>query len=134
MESSMKGLRVQVYRPADGTDCTNGGISSVSAGATSLIVVGITYPALPGSPVQPLPAYYQHAEPSDDAPAVWLAIRDNPRSNGRQVHVQPAMPSPAGCTSWMAGGNYAGSMDSRWTTLTHGQQVVGIHDRTEQFS
>lgn len=131
----MKGLRLSVYRAAGrDTDCTNGGITGKH---DSVIVVGV----LVDGEVKPLPRNCQVFEPSDDAPAVVLveshiALRD---PTPHLVPLEYAKGTPPDHVGPMAGGNYAGSSDSRWADLgkLYGPlrlDVVAVHDRVESYS
>ena len=54
---------------------------------------------------------------------------------GRKVvHIEPYKPAPEGYVSWMAGGNFAASCDSRVSEALGGfYGAVSIHDRTETW-
>ncbi len=129
-----KGLHVNVLRPANGWDSTNGGVSSQH---TSLTIVGVL-DATREWWLRGLPAAAQVFEPTADAPAAWLKLR---RIGGRDVwSVVPAMTSgdpdnardlAAWDTQWMAGGNYAATTDSRIAGITQMYGAIAIHDRTE---
>jgi hypothetical protein len=116
------GLTVSVYRDADGTDCTNNGISSRFI---RLTVVNVEGPE----------------EPSEKAPAVIL----DSHVNGI-VRIVPAVFDPKlkvyvkdRSRAWMSGGNYAATCDSRFSrkiealTKTRFYGAVAIHDRHEGF-
>lgn len=104
-----KGLIISVYRDADGSDCSNNGIS---ARYNRLTLVGAGIPEI--------------FEVSDDAPAVTLITR----VIGGEVykHLQPCdvtgKPLPGW---WMFGGNFAKTSDSRFPH----SYPLGIHDRQE---
>ena len=128
--SDRKGLILSVYRNAELGDCTNGGITSRVAMIT---VTGVRKGWHRGEGVtEPLPEHMRVFAPSERAPEVELIIRDN--GSIRWLSLEPAADGPADCTPYMAGGNYAGSTDSRWSELcgSHGP-LVSVHDRTETW-
>jgi hypothetical protein len=108
-DSTEKGLLVFVYRNADGSDSTNGGLSSK---VTQAVLIGPGIPpvfsARPGLPALRLVkrtllgAVYYHAEPDED-----------PRAGS---HVGP-----------MFGGNFVSSCDSRMPS----PYPIPVHDRYE---
>jgi len=104
----MQGLIISVYVDADGTDCTNGGISSFCDRLT-LIGEGISGPF----------------EPNEERPAVTIIKR---RIGEREYFHLPcdenAIPLPGW---WMFGGNYAKTSDSRFPH----NYPLPIHDRKE---
>lgn len=130
-----KGLRLTVYRAADGKDYSNGGITSKHAEVT---LVGTKRK---GQPVQPLDRYSRVFDVTDDAPAVVLVESAVPGLYG--PHLEPLEYVEAHNTQDYAGpmygGNYAGSSDSRVTEL--GRTVFGhdhsdiypVHDRVESW-
>ena len=130
----MKGLSLNVYR-VNGRDCTNGGIS---AKADRLVVVGIFI----DGEVQPLPRDCQVFEADELAPAVVLVPSRAPGYDAcpHLVPLEFVDGLPAGHVGPMAGGNYAGTSDSRWGELgkKFGQNlaldVVRIHDRSESYA
>lgn len=145
MGIASKGMLLDVYRPAtppgEPRDYTNGGVSSRVA---RLVAVGVVENqwASPGTAAaeaaKPLPARLQVIAPGPRWPAVILVRR----ANGAAVdwlHLEPAEPHPADRTSWMAGGSFAGTLDSRWRefldTLTprHGL-LVPVHDRSDAWN
>lgn len=112
------GLRVNVYRAADGRDCTNGGIS---AKATCLCVVNIDGPF----------------KPDYSTPAAILTTNQfgdpilKPARKGfeEEWEVEPVW--------FMFGGNYAASSDSRFSCALSSIMgipfygAIPIHDRHE---
>jgi len=119
-----KGLMLDVYRrAAGGADCTNGGIT---AHAPHVVVTGIK---LNHNPVRSLDLGSQVSSPSEVAPEVTLVVRTHTR--GIWFHLEPAEGRAEGSVGLMAGGNYAGSSDSRWAELTGGIDLVSVHDRNE---
>lgn len=117
------GLIISVYKSPLG-DCTNGGVSSK---VNSLTVVSVNGPF----------------DPSDDAPAVMLVLRN--LSAGNVVCLRPAVwcEDESGWVledykAWMMGGNYGSTSDSRFTEAIENllghrfYGAVAIHDRTEQ--
>lgn len=131
-----KGMLLFVYRPADGNDYTNGGISGQ---VTRLTVTGIRYSygfdsttklTHPKDEITELPRDMQVFAPSENAPEVILVIRDN--GIVRWLHLEPATPAPGDQTPYMAGGNLATTSDSRWSELAG--QPVEIHDRSDSWA
>jgi hypothetical protein len=138
-----RGLILSVYRPADlPGDCTNGGIT---AKANAVTVTGVRDDRfrrgreLP--PVRPLPSMSRVFAPTDRAPEVTLVIRANGRG-GRWLHLEPAgttgQPGNDADGPLMAGGNWAGTSDSRWSELIGGGpgggHPVSVHDRRETWA
>jgi hypothetical protein len=119
-----KGLRLTVYRAAGQPDCTLGGITSKAANVTVTMIretgVGRT------TTEYPIPQDCQVFTPAPDAPEVVFVIRHHPGAE-RWVHLQPTA-NPG--WHYMHGGNYAGSHDSRWDTIS-GADLVAVHDRHE---
>lgn len=102
----LMGLIIEVYRPADQTDCTNNGISSE---VNNLLLSGEDIPEI--------------FTASEDCPPVRLVKRN--LFGGEYLHIEPwERPTGAG---WMYGGNIADTSDSRkpWKYPVH------IHDRQE---
>lgn len=103
----MKGMLVHVLRPADGSDCTNGGISSKY---TEFIVVGDGVPEL--------------FEPSEKTPALllvrnrtyWACVRPLNLTAEQRLRCGP-----------MFGGNFVHTSDGRFNN----GNPVAIHDRFE---
>jgi hypothetical protein len=135
--SNLKGLLLHVYRQADPLfpDCSNGG---VSAKHNRLIVVGTKRH---DEDMKPLPRESQVFSPSDEAPAVVLVESGVPGLYG--PHLEPLEYVDAHNTKAyagpMAGGNYAGTCDSRWAALGrdvfgHDRlDIVAVHDRFESW-
>lgn len=128
-----KGLTLTVYRPADSTyDCTLNGISSRHAKLTLVGIIDDREAAQWGAPapVQELPARSRVFAPSDEAPAVVLRIRNQ---GDRLIYSIEPYQADGGSRWYMAGGNYAGSCDSRISDLTGRQYgAIAIHDRHER--
>lgn len=129
----MKGLILSVYKAPRIGDCTGGGITSK---ADSVVVVGI----LRDGKVEPLPRESQVFSPSEKSPAVVLVESHIARlsSTPHLIPLEIALDGvPSGSVGPMAGGNYAGTSDSRWAELgkLFGPQlrlgVVAVHDRVE---
>lgn len=127
----VKGLTLDVFRPADGHDSTNGGLSSR---VNRVTVVGILdQVAEQGKPVlAELPHYCRVFTPTEDAPAVLL----QKRWVGEVVW--SIVPAPDGTQplktyayGWMFGSNFAFTHDSRLREVTGLWGPVGIHDRRE---
>jgi hypothetical protein len=114
------GLHISVYRNAewaDGTDCTNGGLSSKY---TSLCVVNAEGPFEPSaqSPAVLLDNHYKNSVrliPAEKVGGVWKPIKGH----------------------WQMGGNYGATSDSRFGELIERlggvrfYGAVAIHDRKE---
>lgn len=107
------GLRINVYRPADGHDCTNDGISS-RVNELTLVTTPGPFDPTPDAPA----AYLVKGHTPGTARIVWRPI------GGEGKHV-------------MFGGNYGATSDSRFTR--HIEDLTGapfygavpIHDRYE---
>jgi hypothetical protein len=102
MTDEMRGIRATVYRPADGRDSSNGGITSLH---TSLTLIGDEIKA-------------DH-NPNEQCPAVKLM------KNGSYVFAQPLDPVPAGHVGYSFGGNFLHTSDSRFPT----RYAIPVHDR-----
>lgn len=102
----LRGLLVEVYKPADGHDCTNNGKSST---VKNILLCG-----------QDIPELFEETE---ERPAFRLVKRN--LQGGEYLHVEP-WKRPTG-NGWMYGGNIADTSDSRkpWKYPVH------IHDRQE---
>jgi hypothetical protein len=102
----LQGLIVEVYKPADGHDCTNNGKSST---INRVLLAGDGIPEL--------------FEASADCPAFRLVKRQ--LFGAEYLHIEP-WERPTG-SGWMYGGNIADTSDSRkpWKYPVH------IHDRQE---
>jgi hypothetical protein len=126
------GLHLSVLRPANGTDCTNEGLSSTVAALTLVAVIDERKfnNRREDSAPEAVPAVAQVSLPSLTAPAVLLRIRLF-GSTRPTFSIEPAAALPH--QSWyMAGGNYAVTTDSRFTQLLEGMYgAVAIHDRQE---
>lgn len=119
--SDHRGMTLDVYRSASHTgDTTLGGITSR---ATQVTVIGILDHGTPMT----LPTYFPLRAATPTAPAVILVIRT---IFGRvSLHLEPTGDS---VVHYMHGGNYAGSTDSRWTTLIKNfGGLLPVHDRNE---
>lgn len=122
----LKGLRVSVFRNADGRDCTMNGISSKHE---TFIVVGVM-DAFDGRwSFEPLGENARVHTPDEDSPAVVLVKRI---VFGRDTwHLQPYEPGlPA--KRYMFGGNFASTSDSRFSDLFGFYGAVAVHDRHER--
>lgn len=84
------GMILTVYRPAGGTDCTNGG---VSGRYDTICVVNVPGPFQPGPAIR----------------AFRLEVRE-----GCGLVLCPENRTLFGCVGPMFGGNYAGTSDSRF--------------------
>ena len=134
LPDGVRGLTIQVYRPADAPDCTLGGISSRFSRLTlvgivddrdTFLQIGTYAPA----PVRALPSNCQVCEPAADRPPVVLRIR---KMGDRLLYTIEPYQADGGSRWYMAGGNYAGSSDSRFSQLAGGTYgALNIHDRHE---
>lgn len=103
----MKGLIFDIYRSADGIDCTNGGQSSRVQHGT---LIG-----------QGIPEIF---EPTPDAPA-FVLVEKHVRGLGLCIHLKPVDAKPG---AWlMFGGNFGYSTDGRFPSSS----PIAIHDRQE---
>lgn len=135
----LKGLTVNVYRPADGLDCTLGGFSSRF---DKLTVVGVIRKRPAGEAgcmelvCEPMPRYSQvRAADPNSAPAAMLYHRE---IFGESVWV--IVPAPVGGTRIelsalvsrvMMGSNFAHTTDDRLREITGISSPLAIHDRVE---
>lgn len=141
-----KGLRLSVYRNADGTDCTLNGISATHTDVTLIGYItdadeqatrqSLREDVLPQRAATMLPRECRVFTPTDDAPAVLLRYSASlyPNGIGRAIHFIPA-DLPAG-QHVMFGGNYSGVGDTRFGQLTeqltgYRHYIVPVHDRIE---
>ena len=110
----MKALPVSVYRDADGSDCTNNGVSSRFRELLVICDDGFINVDENNPPENLCKVVHRHLF-------------------GRDIyHVEPVVP-PKGA-GWMAGGNYAATTDSRFTELCGGlYAAISIHDRQESW-
>lgn len=104
--TNQQGLSVDILRPADGSDCTNGGVSSR---ATSAILVGEGVPEI--------------FSPRPGVPVLRLVIRWRGTPN-EYMHAEP-VEAPAGKVGPMFGGNFIKTSDSRFPS----RYPIPIHDR-----
>jgi len=110
-----KGLRASIYYPKDGSDCSNGGISSQVRDVTITENYG-----------EPLSLFCQIFTPGNDAPAVRIVRRT---IQGKEyVHIEPIK---EGKSEYMYGGIIIDSSDSRFHELVGHPYPVHLHDRTE---
>lgn len=135
-ENLERNLHLSVLRNADGVDCTRSGITSTH---TQLRLVGYLVQTGEREQVKELPEGL--ALTNSDAAPVLLIIRNS--ANGFIAHLTPAHRDEEtgewtrGGAWTMAGGNYAHSSDSRFTTLVSrllGNRFYGalaVHDRIE---
>lgn len=101
------GLPADVYRSARGTDCTNGGVSSV---AERVILVGAGIPEI--------------FKAREDDVVLWV----EPWYGAYKA--TPLQKLPPRHVGWMFGGNFAYSSDSRMP----GNAPIPIHDRSELYT
>jgi hypothetical protein len=103
MNNIRKGMILSVLRHANGSDCTNGGISSRFV---DVVVVG------PGIP--------EIFEEKPERPAVMVDERMGYK------FLRPVEDCPSDQVGYMFGGNFAFTTDSRWKF-----GALPIHDRSE---
>jgi hypothetical protein len=116
-----KGMLVFIYRAADGTDCTAGGVSSR---ATKAVVTADPASRFAGT----LPALFA---PHADAPLLVLTVN----GCGDPILQPPRDTWPAEATHVgpMNGGNYADTSDGRWRKAVGMYGAVPVHDRFETW-
>ena len=133
-----KGLILSVYRAADRSDCTNGGVSATH---DRIIVVGTKRHV--DKNWQPLPESLMLPDWGQDLPQFILVESAVPALYG--PHLVPLEYVEKGSNTKeyagpMMGGNYAESSDSRWCRLSHDifgrdhQSIAPIHDRVESWA
>lgn len=106
-----KALPINVYRPAHGYDCTNGGISSRFRELLILCDDGFI-------------------EVDLDKPPENLVKMVRRVVFGKTVYYVEPVKRPSG-VGWMMGGNYAATSDSRFSEMTNIYGAIAIHDRQE---
>lgn len=110
----MKTLPIYVYRQADGSDCTNGGISAKFDRLLLVCPDGFIDVA------------------SGDPPENLVRLVRLELSGEVVYHIEPAVSPDPGNVGWMAGGNFAHTCDSRFSRMTPGfYGALPIHDRQE---
>lgn len=122
-KAEVRGLILNVYRSADGANCTNGGYT---ARFTQLTLVGVRDETKGhNAPVEPLGRQSQVFAPTAERPAVILVKRHIGRILWHLV--------PAGFEGqwFMFGGNYAATSDSRFGDITGIYGAIAVHDRVE---
>lgn len=140
-----KGLHLDVYRNAQGVDCTLGGITATHNHVTLVGYItdaddtatreSVRFDVLPQRAATLLPRDSRVFPATDDAPAVLLRYSAALYpTTGRAIHLIPADLAPG--RHCMAGGNYAGTSDSRlYELLEHltgyRHAIVPVHDRIE---
>lgn len=97
------GMLASIYRDADGSDCTNGGISSK---VTQVVLVGSGMPEI--------------FEPNETRPALFV------KAHMGDFIAEPEQDNPRG--KYSAGGNFAYTCDSRFREAVGGHPIR-IHDR-----
>lgn len=125
MIGTILGWPADILRPANGTDCTLGGMSSRH---TRVIVTGIVADAW-----EPLEPGSQAHEPTDDAPEAWLRVRHT-NAAGTLWSLVPACAARSGpaLTTWLArhafGSNFA-HLAGPLSGITGFYGAVAVHDR-----
>jgi hypothetical protein len=127
-----KGLTVDLYYGSyESTSCV---WNRPGARPTSVTIVAIRDETTSRSQaaLQPLP---------EDLRAPFTATPERPaavlvkRRVGRTIwHIEPLTPPEAGRTSFMAGGCYAGTSDSRFSEITGFYGAVSVHDYSETWA
>lgn len=118
----MRGISVNIYRPDMG-DCTNGGVTS-PARAEGKIFVVFDEAIERGN--------WDLAECEDNEKIVCLkVVRRWTGTPNEYLHLEPMFGRPEGQAGPMAGGNYAGSSDSRFRDVS--PYPLPIHDRWETW-
>lgn len=128
LEIGPPGLPVSFYRPADGRDDSNGGLSSRHDRATVTAV--LAYQGVEDPPrLRAVPLVMQVARPTADAPAVWL-VR-GPETD--DVFLIPAhrllLDGIPDLTRLRFGGNFAYSPRPAFAGLTGARAAIRVHDR-----
>jgi len=122
----MRGLSVSVYRNTEFSDCTNGGVTSRE---DSLILFGIE------------DGCWKPEEVAHKDGKLLLVKRDKVHLRG-YLYAVPAVvidgkvvakPLPDGWVGWMAGGNYVGTSDSRFSESVTSLGAIPVHDRAESY-
>jgi hypothetical protein len=135
----MKGLTVSVYREADGSDFTLGGISGKH---NTLTVIGtIDRHDRKAMDIFELPEGSQVSEASEECPGVFV-MREFARGADKPWNMF-VVPAPCGpeqdiyaitdlrsVIGLSFGGNFVSTSDSRWRELT-GVDALRVHDRRE---
>ena len=109
-----KGLLVYVYRSPLG-DSTAGGITSKF---DKVVIVGSGIPEV--------------FLPSNDAPAVYLDTINAVRGR-KKIYASPVDKTKEKDGTWMFGGNFIYSSDSRFVALTDDGNPIPVHDRFEDW-
>lgn len=105
------GMRLDVYKSADGSDCSNNGVTS---NVTEVILVGKDVPEI------------FEVKPEDTV----LEIRTQPSGHVYALPVYDEADDRNGM--WhMCGGNFVYSCDSRVGALTNDGGPIPVHDRIE---
>lgn len=105
-----KGLIVSVLREANGSDCTNGGVSSKY---NEFVLVD--------------PMLDEVFESNSKRPALKIVRRTI--GYNIYVHAEPLEACPSNKVGYMAGGNFVYSCDSRLHSIC--PYPIPVHDRTE---
>jgi hypothetical protein len=123
-----RGVRVWIYRRADGHTDNPEGLSSLSQRATITAVIPID-PLRGARALQPLPVSGGHV-PDSAAPALWLARSTLP--GHRDAYLVPAdLPLIDGVPLLQAvrfGGNFAFSPEPAYSRLLGWSGALPIHD------
>lgn len=109
----MKGLLVDVLRPAHGADCTNGGVTSR---VTSAVLVD----------AQRLPEIFDATERTPALVVMW-----DKRYLGGYIY---AVPADLVGKRPMFGGNFVYTSDSRFRDVSGSGAPIPVHDRVESYT
>lgn len=121
----VRGLRAEVYRAVREPGGPHPDETLHHAGHVTIVGVDKSWTANTGACPEDLPIEFQSHEPTPNAPAVVLNIRDNGAVRWRSMI--PLAPPADGRTPYMAGSALVHSMDPRFRKLT-GETAVELHD------
>ena len=109
----MKALRISVYKNPSYKGCSNGGITERYD--ELLLVCDEGYIDID----------------ENNPPENLVVFVDRTMGGVKCGYIKPYAPCPKGCVGWMAGGSFAESCDSRFSSLVGFYGAVAVHDRTE---
>lgn len=111
----MKKLSAEIYTPSYG-NCSNGGISARYGSV-------MCYFLEDGETIEDIKDY-------EDNAVIFI-----PRMLWGKKHYlfEPLAPTKKGYTSYMMGGCYVGSSDSRFSEYTDGFDILPLHDRSDTW-
>lgn len=142
MNSSIKGLKLDVYRPGGGTDTTLGGITATHNAVT---LIGLRNTADPdqGGRIVPVEAWRVHDVIPDAPPVIAVICRSGVFGDGaRTAYLQPVELCAFGTAQTTPGatygGNLAGTGNARFGRFLSllleypAPEVLPVHDRYER--